>query len=131
MPPRSAAPMKRLAFAFSQSDFVERFRLARQRCGLEVLKPELYMLRHSGPSFDRAVKYWTLAEIKLRGRWMSDADVQRYRKEGRVSEQLHRLPPHVLARAMGAPARLRSLLGRPSSASFPPTAGGGCDRRSF
>jgi len=128
---RQCTPPGQPAFAFTQADFVQRFRLAGQRCGLGVLKPELCMLRHSGPSFDQAIKYRTLAEIKLRGRWMSDAAVQRYRKEGRVSEQLHRLPRHVLARAMGAPARLRSLLGRPSSASFPPTAGGGGDRRSF
>ena len=89
------------------------------------------MLRHSGPTYDQAVKYRTLSEIKLRGRWMSDASVQRYRKEGRVAEQLHRLLPEVRARALGAPLELRSLLGRPSSACFPPGGAGRCDRRSF
>ena len=128
---RLSTPPGQCAFAFSQADFIRRFRQAGQRCGLEVLKPELYMLRRSGPSFDLAIGYRTLAEIKLRGRWMSDAAVQRCRKEGRVSEQLQRLPGHVLSRAMGAPARLRTLLGRPSSASFPPTAGPASDRRFF
>ncbi|CAK0903488.1 unnamed protein product [Prorocentrum cordatum] len=128
---RACTPPQQCPFAFSQADFIQRFRLAGQRCGIELLRPELYMLRHSGPSFDQAIGRRTLAEIKLRGRWMSDAAVQRYRKEGRVSEQLRRLPAPVLAKAMGAPARLRTLLGRPSNASFPPTAGRGSDRRSF
>ena len=128
---RQATPQGQVLFAFSQAEVVERFRQAADRCGVGVLKPELYMLRHSGPTYDQAVKYRTLSEIKLRGRWMSDASVQRYRKEGRVAEQLHRLQSEARARALQAPAELRSLLGRPSSASFPPFAEGRHGRRSF
>eukprot|EP00959_Pyramimonas_sp_CCMP1952_P144598 3026436-Pyramimonas_sp.AAC.1 len=62
---------------------------------------------------------------------MSDASVQRYRKEGGVSGQMHRLLPEVRARALGAPQELGPLLGRPSSACFPPGSAGRYGRRSF
>ena len=52
----------------------------------------------------------TIEGVNARGRWRSDRSCLRYTKEGRVGEQLQRLPAEVRARALEAPARLETLL---------------------
>ena len=88
------------------------FKEAAEDMGLASLTPQLYQLRHSGPSVELALQLRTLANVKLRGRWRTDASVARYLKPGRVNEQLQRLAPEVQRAALLAPARLASLLGR-------------------
>ena len=67
-----------------------------------------YMLRHGGPSYDRAYTLRTLEEIQKRGRWKSANSVRRYEKGGRVAEQLHKVPRHLQAHA----ARCGQLVGQ-------------------
>ena len=55
-----------------------------------------HQLRHGGPSFDYATGALTLADIKSRGRWEADKTVRRYKKSGRINEQLQALDPDVL-----------------------------------
>jgi len=86
------------------------FKQAAEDVGVSSLTPQLYQLRHSGPSVELALKLRTLASVKLRGRWRTDASVARYLKPGRVNEQLQRLSPAVQRAALLAPARLASLL---------------------
>ena len=78
--------------------------------GADVLDPQLYQLRHSGPSFDHGARLRTIQEIKLRGRWAADNSVRRYEKAGRVTEQLRRLSRDGQRQARGAPGRLDTLL---------------------
>jgi hypothetical protein len=91
-----------MLFPFSQKELAVEFVQAAAAAGLSFLCPVLYMLRHSGPSHDRSCEQRTLAEVKLRGRWMSDLSVRRYEKEGRVQQQLQRMPPAVRRAAFSA-----------------------------
>ena len=104
-------------FGVTQLEASRRFSLAARGAGLEVLEPEFYQLRHSGPSFEMLTGMRSLQEIKLRGRWHSDRSVPRYQKEGRVAEQLGRLAPPVRAAALAAPPALAAALARPSALS--------------
>ncbi|CAK0904148.1 unnamed protein product [Prorocentrum cordatum] len=81
------------------------FKGAAEDMGLASLTPQLCQLRHSGPSVELALQLQTLASVKLRGRWRTDASVARYLKPGRVNEQLQRLAPEVQRAALLAPAR--------------------------
>ena len=99
-------------FNFALPEATAAFVEAASTVGLRTLSPHLAQLRHSGPSVELALKLRTLEAVKLRGRWKSDGSMARYLKEGRVGEQLQRLPPVVRARALAAPARLPALLAR-------------------
>ena len=102
--------------------------------GLEGLVPGLYQRRHGGLIHDRATLLRVLAEIKDRGRWGSDITVQRYKKEGRVAQQLQKLPPSARVAAMAAPTQLAEAFWQPLTAPFPPFMPGGLgsfDRRRF
>ena len=81
--------------------------------GVAELATSLYQLRHSGPTADRALQLRSLDAIKLRGRWQSDASLQRYKKEGRVAQQFLALPEDVRLAALQAPAALAAALAGP------------------
>ena len=51
----------------------------------------MHQLRHAGPSYDHVIGRLSLEEIKLRGRWESDRSVARYKKSGRINEQVAKL----------------------------------------
>ena len=127
-------PDAECAFQFSQAQARDRFQRACQASKLEVLEPELYQLRHSGPSHDKATSLRTLAEIRRRGRCGKDNAVRRYKKKGYVAHQLQKLPPSARVAAMAAPAQLAEAFCRPLTAPFPPWIPGGLgsfDRRRF
>ena len=106
---RTLAPRACL-FRFSQQVFSKKFTAAARAAGITHLKAHSYQLRHSGPSFDRALGRRSALEVKFRGRWKSDASLRRYEKEGRVSQQLANLPPEVRRRALAAPAVIAQRL---------------------
>ena len=99
-----------LLFSFTQAQWAAKFAAAAKRVGADALDPQLYQLRHSGPSFDYAARLRTIQEIKLRGRWAADNSVRRYEKAGRVTEQLRRLGRERQKVARSAPGRLATLL---------------------
>ena len=70
-------------------DLQEACRRLRVPAELDVV---MYMFRHAGASTDFALRLRLLPEIKLRGRWKSDASLRRYEKGGRLADQLQRLP---------------------------------------
>ena len=106
---QQTSPNHRL-FGFNLGFASRKFVTAAQRCGVECLNPQLYQLRHSGPSVDIELKLRTLQEVKLRGRWRSDSSMTRYTKPSRLNEQLQRLPPAVRKEALLAPGRLSAHL---------------------
>ena len=61
--------------------------------GLSVLQPVVYSLRHGGASHDLLHQRRTVAEVKMRGRWHSDASVRRYGKLARAMKEANRLLP--------------------------------------
>ena len=58
-----------------------------------------YRLRHSGPTADAAGRRRDLPEIKLRGRWRTDASMRRYQKGARVNDLLSRCSLKIRAYA--------------------------------
>ena len=72
----------------------------------------LHQLRHGGAAHELFVRARPLDEIKKRGRWRSDASVQRYAKAGRIQEQMLRLPNHVRAKALHAEGNIGKILSR-------------------
>ena len=85
-----------LLFTVSQAQVATDLREACRRLRVPAeLDVVMYMFRHAGASTDFALKLRPLAEIKLRGRWKSDASLRRYEKGGRLADQLQRLPPRL------------------------------------
>ena len=99
-------------FDFQQRHFAKEFKRAAQAAGLTRLQPHTYSLRHSGPSHDMAMRVRSLLEIKLRGRWKSDASLRRYQKEGRIAQQLASLTSDTRQKAIAAPAVLKRRLSK-------------------
>ena len=83
---------------------------ASRAVGVTQLAPVLHSLRHGGPSTDLAMKSRSVTEAQKRGRWRTLRSVARYERGGRVSEQLQRLPRHVLASLLAAERNLWTTL---------------------
>ena len=79
------------------------------------LKPHPYMLRHGGPSHDRALGLRTIQEVKKRGRWAADSSVRRYEKAGRLTTMLTKIQPELKDQVYGSPKLLENLV---NSAEF-------------
>jgi hypothetical protein len=100
-----------LMFDLSLNDLGRLFRTASLRLKLEALGPPvLYQLRHAGPSHDLARRLRSLAEVKKRGRWRSDASVARYAKGGRLGEQVQRLPARMVRHCQRCADGLHEIL---------------------
>lgn len=78
--------------------------------GVGMLNVVPYSMRHAGPSADRSLRLRAVAEVKKRGRWVSDSSMARYEKAGRVGAQLMRLPAAVRAKALAADSRIGDIL---------------------
>ena len=70
----------------------------------------LYQVRHGGPSHDMAFGYRSMAEIKARGQWVTDASVKRYEGHARLQQVEAQLSGPQARLAAGAPRRLEALL---------------------
>ena len=116
---RSATAQDAPVFPFTQAAFGRRFTAAAKELGIASLGGTAGHLRHSGPSHDMGCRHRTLAAIKLRGRWASDASVRRYQKEGRVSEQLAKIPEVLRASVPRKLAELQRLFAAPLAAPWP------------
>ena len=71
---------------FTMPELRIKFMEACRLLGLEMLKPCLYMGRHSGASLDRLEGRYSLDEVQKRGRWRSTASVRRYEKHALVQK---------------------------------------------
>ena len=79
--------------------------------------PCLYRLRHGGASDDRASKFRSLADIKRRGRWATDAAMRRYEKATLLQKAEAELTGEQVARAKMAEKALAKFFGAVGHAS--------------
>jgi hypothetical protein len=100
-------------FRFTLDQWNAAFQKVALRVGVAVPKPDFFGLRHGGASYGQTTQARPALEVMLRGRWATDACVQRYEEHGRVAERLHRLGATVMAEAASAPAQLGRLLAKP------------------
>ena len=80
-------------FKFSYLEWAAVAKRAAAAALLAPLAPVLYQLRHSGPSVDIAEGRRSLAQVKVRGRWVSDNSVRRYEKHSQLAKQWAMLSP--------------------------------------
>lgn len=73
-----------------------------QKIGLSNQFAVLYQLRHAGPSHDRLTRARSSLEVKLRGRWTSDASVRRYERHAWVGQVFQSLPKKTQQAAIQA-----------------------------
>ena len=64
---------------------------------LAAVNPCRYALRHGGASEDILSQRRALADVKRRGRWVSDSSLKRYGKETRLLSELLKIHPNVLS----------------------------------
>ena len=57
-----------------------------------------HVMRHSGPSNDRALHCRTIEEVQKRGRWLASTSLRRYEKSARLSRLVADLPMQALAK---------------------------------
>ena len=94
-------PGNEILFKVQQSEVARDLREASLRLRVpSALEVVMYKFRHGGASTDFALKHRPLGEVKLRGRWKSDASLRRYEKGGRLAEQLFRLGDQLQIHAL-------------------------------
>jgi len=103
----AGAPRGKPVWIFTYPELVKQFKLTCSRLGIPAVP---YMMRHSGPSIDRALKFRPLDEVRKRGRWASHKSVVRYEKAARLSKAWHDLPAASQKRCEALDARLEELL---------------------
>ena len=82
---RRAGDLNGSAWNFTYLDLMKVFRAATARIGAKHVVP--YVLRHSGPSWDRLQGRRSQEQVMKRGRWRSLQSVARYEKAGRVTQK--------------------------------------------
>ncbi|CAK0852660.1 unnamed protein product [Prorocentrum cordatum] len=97
-------------FDFDYRSFNESFRTAARTAGLAAIKPDLYQLRHGGPSHDILNRLRSKAEVKDRGRWRDDRSVRRYEAHGRLQLQEKLVSEATQSRAAACLADLEAQL---------------------
>ena len=108
------APHGRPVWTFTYAQLVAKFKNA---CLALDVSAVPYMMRHSGPSIDRAGNYRNIEEIRKRGRWASHKSVVRYEKAGRLSKAWHDLPAVTREKCMQSEVLLEAtVLGTRSAA---------------
>ena len=85
-----------LVFQVSNADLLKDWREALQVLGWQELDLSRYCIRHSGASADLAAQTRTMAEVKVRGRWIADSSMKRYLKVGRAMALSHELSDATL-----------------------------------
>ena len=97
-------------WSHSHAQFVQAFKDAIVFWKMEWMGATLYSLRHGGASWDLLQKQRSLADIKKRGRWASDASLRRYAKESRLQHQVTKIPIHLARWGLEVIARLPKTL---------------------
>ena len=78
-------------FRFKQEGYSKLVKEAFVAVGGAALGPVAYSCRHGGPAWDRYRKYRTVAEVKSRGRWLSDRSLRRYEKHSKMAQAMSRI----------------------------------------
>ena len=108
---RPSAP--RPLWSHTAEELRVQFRASCLNLQLGRLGASLYCLRHGGASDDLLTKRRTLAEVRERGRWRTDASVRRYGKTTRLQSEIHKVPPATWQLGQQAEAHFaQALLGQ-------------------
>ena len=83
-------------FSFTIDAWRKQLRAAAQRLGYLDITP--HVMRHSGPSNDRALHCLTLEEVQKRRRWLASTSLRRCEKSARLSRLVADLPAQALAK---------------------------------
>ena len=94
-----------LLFPLSYNELKHAWDVAQDKLGAPV-RYVLYQCRHGGPSHDRLLKRRSVAEVKRRGRWSSDATMRRYEAHARVQQEEARMGKRLVKRGQAAAGRL-------------------------
>ena len=78
-------------FRFKQEGYSKLVKEAFIAVGGAALAPVAYSCRHGGPAWDRYRKYRTVAEVKSRGRWLSERSLRRYEKHSKMAQAMSRI----------------------------------------
>ena len=89
-------PKRPTSSPFTTEQLAEQFNISLAELGLGTFDLALYVVRHSGASADVLHKRRTPAEVKLRGRWLSDSSMERYVKATHVLALANKVPPRVM-----------------------------------
>jgi hypothetical protein len=76
---------------FDHNRLVAEYATTMKELQLTALETSLYALRHGGASTDFLLRRRPLAEIKMRGRWTSDASLRRYQKSAVVQQEVAKM----------------------------------------
>ena len=85
-------------FSFTIDAWRKELRAAAQRLQVGYLDITPHVMRHSGPSNDRALHCRTIEEVQKRGRWLASTSLRRYEKSARLSRLVADLPAQALAK---------------------------------
>ena len=85
---------------FSHEQLAAAYATELKRLGMLSLSQSLYALRHGGASHDTLFQLREPHAVKLRGRWVCDKSLLRYRKAALAQKEMSKLSPaHVLVAA--------------------------------
>ncbi len=97
-------------FNFTYAQWLNSFKSAAARLGLESWELTSYVLRHTGLSHDHLSGARSFPAIQRRGRWALESPVRRYEKSSRVTSRLKDLPADPLAFSHRCDRHLGSIL---------------------
>ena len=98
-------------FPLQYSLWSKQFAMAWKEAGLASQgSATLYQLRHGGASHELLTGARSAADLKKRGRWVTDSSMSRYAKSARIHEQLQKLPAPLLAKAVRVEKVIGGLL---------------------
>ena len=80
---------------FEQTQFVRMVKTSLEAVGGGVLSGLAYSMRHGGPAWDRYNQFRSVAEVKSRGRWVSDKSLKRYEKHSKIAQAIAKLSKPV------------------------------------
>ena len=99
-------------FALNALQLRNLWRRVNDEVGLKEFRFVMHQLRHGGASHDRLLRLRTREEIKARGAWATDKNVNRYEAAARVQQLEAVAPSSVQQAAVAAIARLPHELTR-------------------
>ena len=85
-----------------------------------VLGGVAYSMRHGGPAWDRYSQFRSVAEVKSRGRWISDKSLKRYEKHSKIAQAIAKLSKPVGGHHALCALRLVEFLDAPSASPSAP-----------
>ncbi len=95
---------------------MKQYQIATSVLKLKNLETSMYMLRHGGARADFLLRRRSLSDIKLRGRWTSDASLRRYQKSAVAQCEVLKMSAGARSAARTAEKDLAKVLDSPDFA---------------